>query len=114
MLTVTKRTNDDTSLLDLVGAIDGSDSCRKIHEGIKGSLEAGHRKIVLNLTGVEWINSLGVGFLAAACVSASREDAVVRLVGLSPRVDKVLRACGIVPHIWKHFTDERSALESLQ
>lgn len=114
MLTVTKRTNGDTSLLDLAGAIDGSDSCRKIHEAIRGSLDAGHRKIVFNLSDVAWINSLGVGFLVAACVSAAKEDATVRLVGMSPRVDSVLRACGIVPHIWKDFADERSALESLQ
>jgi anti-anti-sigma factor len=114
MVTVTKRTTGDISLFDLAGAIDGGDSCRKIHEAIRGSLEAGHRKIVLTLTRVDWINSLGVGFLAAACVSAARQDAVVRLVGLSPRVDTVLRACGIVPHVWKDFQDEQSALESLQ
>jgi anti-anti-sigma factor len=114
MLTVTKRMHGDTALIDLSGAIDGGDSCREIHEAIKGNLDEGHRKFVLNLSEVEWINSLGVGFLVAASVSAARESATVRLFGLSPRVDTLLRSSGVVPHVWKDFADEQEALESLR
>jgi len=112
MLTVTQRMNGDTVLLDLAGVIDGGDSCRRIHELMNAGLEDGHRNFVLNLGGVDWINSLGVGFLAAASVSAVREKAIVRLVALTPRVDTLLRSCGVVPHVWKVFPDEQEALAS--
>lgn len=114
MLTLTKRMHGDTALIDLKGAIDGGDSCKEIYEAIKGNLDEGHRKLVLNLSEVDWINSLGVGFLVAACVSAARENATVRLVGLSPRLATLLRSCGVIPHVWKHFTDEQEALDSFR
>jgi len=112
MLTIGKRVHGDTILLDLDGAIDGSDSCRKIYEATKAELDQGHRKLVLNLRGVGWINSLGVGFLVAASVSAVREKATVRLVALSPRVETVLHSCGVVPNVWKAYATESEALDS--
>jgi len=61
---------------------------------------------------VEWINSLGTGFLVAAAVAASREGAAIRIVGMTPRVSDVLEACGVVPHVWPAFDEERAAMDS--
>jgi anti-anti-sigma factor len=112
MLEVTKRDAGGVVVVGLAGSIDGSDSCRQIHQAFKGSLTDGHRKFVIDLGAVEWINSLGVGFLVASAVSASREGATVHLTGLSTRVDTVLRACGIVPHVWQNYADEAAAIAS--
>jgi anti-anti-sigma factor len=102
----------DTVVVNLEGTIDGSDSCRQIHNVMKDGLNSGHKQFVLNFEGVDWINSLGVGYLAAASVSAVKDDAVVRLAGLSARVEPVLRVCGIVPHVWMVFGSTSEALES--
>jgi anti-anti-sigma factor len=112
MLEIKKRTVDQIVVIDLAGRIDGSDSCREIHDVFKESLDDGIRKFVVDFQNVGWINSLGVGFLAAAAVSASNQDAVVRLTGMTSRVGSVLRACGVVPHVWKDFTDEEAAVAS--
>jgi anti-anti-sigma factor len=112
MLEVKRREELGIVLLDLAGEIDGGDSCRRIHAAIKESLQTGHKKFVLNLRGVDWINSLGVGFLVAASMSAVREGAVVRLVEPTHRVRLVLEACGVIPHMWREFADERQALSS--
>ena len=105
MLKVKRRLNEGTMVVDLDGAIDGSESCRAIHEAIAKSLAEGQTQFVFNLEKVDWLNSLGTGFLVAAAVSASRQGAVVRLVGLVPRVAGVLKACGVVPHVWKDYPD---------
>jgi len=112
MLELTRHDRDGVVVVELAGTLDGGDSCREIHDVFKSSLDGGCRKFVLDLKGVEWLNSLGVGFLAASAVSASREGAVVRLTGLSTRVGTVLRACGIVPHVWKDYPDEAEAIAS--
>lgn len=112
MLKVMRRVQDGVAVIELSGAIDGSDSCRVIHEAIRKYLAEDRRKFVISLAGVEWINSLGTGFLVAAAVAASREGAAVRLVGLTPRVAGVLEACGVVPHVWPAYRDESAALES--
>ena len=113
MLKVNRRDSGDVVVIELTGAIDGSDSCRAIHEAIRKSLAEERRKFVFNLSRVEWINSLGTGFLVAAAVAAAREGAAVRLVAPKPRVSEVLQACGVVPHVWPVFPGEVEALESL-
>jgi len=112
MLRVKKREQGEVVVLELAGRIDGSDSCHQIHEAFRSSLEGGILRFVIDLTDVDWVNSLGVGFLVAAAVSASREGATVRLTGLGERVGTVLRATGVVPHVWKDFADEASAVAS--
>jgi anti-anti-sigma factor len=112
MLEVTKRAVNGIVVIGLAGRIDGGDSCRDIHEAFRNSFSEGRRKFVLDLRGVDWINSLGVGFLVAASVQVSREGAVVHLTGLRDRVGHVLRVCGIVPHVWKEFADEKAAVAS--
>jgi anti-anti-sigma factor len=113
MLKVHRKDRGDVAVIELHGAIDGSDSCRAIHEAIRKCLAEKRRKFVLNLDGVEWLNSLGTGFLVAAAVAASREGAAVRLVAMKPRVSGVLEACGVVPHVWPAFPDEGAAIQSL-
>ena len=112
MLEVTRRASNGIAVIGLAGRIDGGNSCRNIHEAFRESLSEGRRKIVLDLGEVDWINSLGVGFLVAAAVSASREGAIVRVTRLDGRVGSVLHACGIVPHVWKDFPDEKTAVAS--
>jgi anti-sigma B factor antagonist len=113
MLKISARAHDDVLMVILEGTIDGGESCRKIYDVIKDNLASGGRKFIMNLGAVEWINSLGVGFLVAAAVSASRDGAVVRLFGLNPRVSTLLNACGVVPHVWPAFPDESTALQGL-
>jgi anti-anti-sigma factor len=112
MVSVNVRLRDDVAVLSVDGPIDGSDSCRKIHEVIKENLDAGRKKFVMDLQRVGWINSLGVGFLAAAAVSACQAGAVVRVAGLTSRVGAVLRACRVVPHVLREFPDEKTATAS--
>ncbi|HMB70799.1 MAG TPA: STAS domain-containing protein [bacterium] len=112
MLKVNRKQHDDVAMIELTGEIDGSDSCRVIHEAIRKSLADGRRKFVFNLAGVDWINSLGTGFLVAAAVAASREGAAVRIVGMKPRVSDVLKACGVVPHVWPAYDEESTAMDS--
>jgi anti-sigma B factor antagonist len=111
---ISSRPLDGATVLDLEGPIDGSDTCRAIHEAIRKELDGGHRKFVVNLAGVDWVNSLGVGFLVAAAVSAVKEDAIVKIVGLNPRVGSVLHACGLIPNIWREYPDEGEAVASFQ
>lgn len=112
MLKVTSSKSGEVSRIALSGAIDGSESCRDIYQAIGREIDGGGRRIILDASGVDWINSMGVGFLVAASVSAVRQGVLVRLCGLTPRVDTVLRACGVVPHVWKAYGTEEEALAS--
>ncbi|MEZ5063515.1 MAG: STAS domain-containing protein [bacterium] len=109
---MTTRKQGDVLVLALQGTVDGSDSCRAIHRTVRDGIDAGLSRFVLDLTDVDWINSLGIGYLAAAATAAVKESASVRIASPSPRVEAVLRAAGVVPHFWQPYATQEEAVAS--
>jgi anti-anti-sigma factor len=112
MLNITTRDLGGVMTIDLVGQIDGGPLSAKVHELIKQSLDKGQKKFVLNLTDVKWLNSLGAGILIAAYASAKRQNAALKLFGVTDRVETVLKTCGLIPEVFDVYKDEKAALES--
>lgn len=112
MLTFHTRLEGAVAILDLDGNLDGGPETRRVQELVKELLGKGQRRIVLNLSGVPWANSLGVGVLIAAFASARREEASLKLFGISDRVEMVMRALCLIPHVFETFADEAEAIRS--
>ena len=83
MLTIATREQGGVTIIDLDGQIDGGPQSAKIHEFMKQNLAQGRKQFVLNLKSVKWLNSLGAGILIAAYVSAKRENAALKVFGVS-------------------------------
>ncbi len=112
MLNITTRDKAGVMIIDLEGQIDGGPESAKVHELIKQSLSGGQKKFILNLTNVKWLNSLGAGILIAAYASAKRQEAALKLFGVSDRVEAVLKTCGLIPEVFEVYKDEGSASAS--
>jgi anti-anti-sigma factor len=112
MLNITTRDQAGVMIIDLDGQIDGGPLSMKVHELIKQNLDKGQRKLVLNMQNVKWLNSLGAGILIAAYASAKRQDAALKLFGISDRVETVLKTCGLIPEVFEVYQDEQGALAS--
>ena len=114
MLNITTRDQAGVMIIDLEGQIDGGPLSARVHELIKQSLDKGQKRLVLNLKSVKWLNSLGAGVLIAAYASAKRQNASLKLYGVSDRVETVLRTCGLIPEVFDVYPDEKGALESFR
>jgi anti-sigma B factor antagonist len=112
MLNITTRDKAGVMIIDLEGQIDGGPPSVKVHELIKQNLDKGQKKFVLNLTNVKWLNSLGAGILIAAYASAKRQEAALKLFGVSDRVEAVLKTCGLIPEVFEVYKDEGGAFAS--
>lgn len=112
MLNVTTRDEGGVMILDLEGQIDGGPESQKVHEFIKEKLEGGNKKFILNLKDVKWLNSLGAGVLIAAYASAKRQEASLKLAGVSDRVGAVLTTCGLIPEVFDVYDSDSDALSS--
>ena len=75
------------------------------------SLAQKPKRLLLNFEGVEWINSLGVGYLVAAFVSARNLGTSLRLFGVRGRAGAILHACRVAPAIIDIFQTEEEALQ---
>jgi len=110
MLKISHRDLGDVRVVDLKGQIDGGPDSERLHEAIKEYLQQGKKKLVLNMTELRWVNSLGVGTLVAAYVSAKREDVVLSLVGTNERVRFVVER--VVPKLFTLFDSEEDAVRN--
>ncbi len=112
MLTIATREKGTVTIIDLDGQIDGGPQSAKVHELIKQYLGQGKKQFIINLKDVKWLNSLGAGILIAAYASVKRENAALKVFGVSDRVETVLKTCGLIPEVFEVFADEDGALKS--
>lgn len=81
---------NDVTILRLQGKfIAGRDGplCR---EKVKELIDAGRRKLLFDFSGVPYIDSTGLGFLAACRASVQQSGAALVLASLDERVKRVL------------------------
>jgi anti-sigma B factor antagonist len=78
---------------------------------IHGLLRQGHSNIVLNLTGLEYLDSSGIGELVRNYMSVVKKGGAMKVVGLAPRVEEILKVTQLY-QVFPEFPDEASALES--
>ena len=88
---VTVRQEADITVVEATGKMMVGQGGTKIWDAVREGLDAGHRKIVLSLSGVTRLDSSGVGELVAAHTSAVRKGGRIKLAGLSPRLAQVLQ-----------------------
>ncbi len=73
-------------MVDIVGRITLGEGSSALHENMRDLMAQGNPKILLNLAGVTFIDSSGIGELVSGYVSVANKQGKVRLSCLSRRV----------------------------
>lgn len=102
---------DEVILVDLRGPLVAGTGDELLRDVINELLAEGWKKILLNLTEVDKIDSAGVGELVASRKLARRFDSTVRLLVVPGRVHQVLEMGHILP-VFQVFEDESEAVAS--
>jgi anti-sigma B factor antagonist len=104
------RESGDVRIVDLEGHLVAGVGDGVLHGLFDQLLGDGTEKILLNLSGVEKIDSSGVGELVAGHRLAQKMGSSVKLVRVGERVDRVLRLSHILP-LLEIYESEEEALE---
>jgi anti-sigma B factor antagonist len=88
--TVTHRAVGDRTVVEVMGEIDVS-TAAVLREGLATLIDSGHTDLVVDLTGVEFLDSTGLGVLVGALKKVRRHDGRLQLVIDSERLLKVFR-----------------------
>nr|WP_320133716.1 STAS domain-containing protein [uncultured Holophaga sp.] len=83
---ITQRTHGDILILCPEGKITLGDGDQELGEAVRGALEEGARKLVLNLEKVSYLDSSGVGELVGCYTSVKGRDGVLRICGMNARI----------------------------
>jgi anti-sigma B factor antagonist len=109
----TTRQIGDVAVLDISGRITLGEGNVMLREIVRGLVDKGNKKIVLNLGEVQYIDSSGIGELVKTHTTVRNKGGQLRLVNLNKRVDDLLKMTRLSA-VFDIETDEASAMESLR
>jgi anti-anti-sigma factor len=107
----TMRHVGSVAIIDLRGNISMAGGIGDLRDAVKSALDAGSKNILLNLDGVEYMDSSGLGEMAGSYITVSNLGGNLKLVHTRPRVDSLLQITRLYT-VLVSFADEESALAS--
>ncbi len=110
-LQIAERQVEDLSVLVLTGEISVDDGDIAFGKYVDGLLAKGARKIVIDLAGVTYIDSAGVGMMVAEQKIVQKKGGTMKLVGLTSRTNRLLSAMRLAT-VFEVYDDEAAALRS--
>jgi len=105
------RTIGDVHVLDISGKITLGEATRTIRHTVSDLLVNGGRKIVLNLTDVNYIDSSGVGELVRTHTTVTREGKQLKLLNLTKKIREILVIARLLT-VFQVYESEQAALAS--
>ena len=89
-------------------AVMGEEGSTELHEKVRENVKAQKYRMVVDLSGVEWMNSRGLGFLIAALSTATTGGGSLRLAQISPKVRQLLGIVGLIASFEMYATVEEA------
>ncbi|MGI8586915.1 MAG: STAS domain-containing protein [Chloroflexia bacterium] len=105
---ITLRPLPDATIIDLKGDVT-SFSDAGLHAGFDKASARGLTFIILNFTGVEYVNSAGIATVISLLSEARSREQQLLIVGLSPHYQKIFRMVGVARYA-EIFETEDEAL----
>lgn len=106
----TIRHTPQASLIDLHGRLTFFE-VGVLRDNVARLLGEGRKHIVLNLSGLQYLDSSGIGELARIYVMVLKGGGEMKVVGLTRNVQDVLKVTHL-SQVFPEFPDEEAALES--
>lgn len=110
-ITISERQAGDVTILDLVGKVTIGEGSVALRTTIRRLLGEGKTKILLNLGGVGYIDSSGIGELVSSFTAVSKEGGTLKLLNLTQKIQDLLAITKLLT-VFDVYEDEASALSS--
>jgi len=108
---LTSRQVGDVTVLDASGRITLGEGASAFRDKLRELASNGHKKILLNLGDVSYIDSSGIGELVSGFTTVTNLGGQLKLVGLSKRVKDLLQITKLYT-VFEVFDDEAEAVRS--
>ncbi len=104
------RHTDEVTIVDLSGNLT-SFANGALRNTINGLLKQGRKSLILNATGLVYLDSSGVGELVQCYMVVIKGGGEMKVVGLTPKVEEILKITQLY-RVLQEFQDEQAALRS--
>jgi anti-sigma B factor antagonist len=112
-LNIRERQAGDVTVLDMDGRITIGDGSISLRSAVRRLLEEGKKKILLNLEGVGYIDSSGIGELVSSYTAINKEGGQLRLLKLTQKLQDLLTITKLLT-VFDAYDDEAEALSNFK
>ena len=110
-LVVATRQMGDVTIMDVSGRITLGEGSSTLRNAIRAMAAEGHKKMVVNLAEVTYIDSSGLGVLVSALATLANQGGQLKLMNVIQRVKDLLLITKLYT-VFDVFDDEKSAIWS--
>ena len=108
---IEERTVDGVTVLDLKGKMTLGEGDELLKDKVNSLMNQGRTKILLNLEGVPYIDSAGLGEIVRTYTTVSRQGGTMKLVNLTKRITDLLAITKLLT-VFETYESEPEALKS--
>ena len=110
---IDKRHIGDITVLDLQGRLTIGDGAEILRDTVASIVFQGEKKVVLNLAGVPYMDSGGLGELVRCSLTVKREQGQVKLINLTSKITDLLTITRLLT-IFDTYDTAAAALASFE
>ena len=110
---ITKRRIGDITILDLKGRLTIGDGAEILRDTVASVVFQGEIKILLNLAGVPYMDSGGLGELVRCSLAARKGEGAVKLVNLTSKITDLLTITKLL-NVFETFETEADGIASFR
>jgi anti-sigma B factor antagonist len=92
---IRERTEGPLTVVELSGRFTVTDPPGVLKDAVAAAVERGARHVLLDLSGVRYIDSTRLGELIAAHITVNRRGGSLKLVATPPRIAELLNMAGL-------------------
>jgi anti-sigma B factor antagonist len=108
---IEERSAGDVTVLDLKGKMTLGEGDELLKDKINSLLQQGRTKIVLNLEGVPYIDSAGLGEIVRTYTTIRKQDGSLKLLNLTKRITDLLSITKLLT-VFETYDSEADAVRS--
>src|ERR671929_1142739 len=112
-LDIKERQAGDVTVLDMEGRITIGEGSVALRSAIRRLLEEGKKKILLNLAGVGYIDSSGIGELVSSYTAINKEQGQLKLLNLTQKLQDLLAITKLLT-VFDVYESEEEALSKFK
>lgn len=89
-MTISERAVGNVTLLDIQGQLTLGEGADRLQDKVRSLLQQGRKQLVVNLAGVSYMDSAGLGQLIQSFATTSKQGGALKLVNLTRRLQDLL------------------------
>ncbi len=112
-LNISERQAGDITILDMNGKVTIGEGSVALRTTIRRLLGEGKKKIILNLSGVGYVDSSGIGEFVSSFTAVNKEDGSLKLLNLTQKIQDLLAITKLLT-VFDVYENEGEALSSFK